>query len=96
MRYLLIVLVLFCSVGCEDRPVRKEIRSRVMVISKQKAEENRFSGGDFFFGNGSVTKTQSVFYIQTPTGLYEVPLEDYMRAVEGQSLMMGAEWKKRQ
>lgn len=38
------------------------------VIEKQTPIENEFSGADFFFGNGSITKSNTVYYLVLENG----------------------------
>lgn len=54
------------------------------VIGKEAAIENRFSAVDVFFGNGSITKSQTVYYLIASDGsVTEVGMSDYSRTKIG-------------
>jgi hypothetical protein len=38
------------------------------IIAKESPIENRFSASDFFFGNGSITKSETVYYLIAEDG----------------------------
>lgn len=71
-----------------ERQTKRELRqaeyvnrnsSKTKVIAAKEAPiENNFSGIDFFFGNGSITKSQTVYYFIAVDGaLVSVDLKTY-------------------
>lgn len=63
------------------------------IIDKQASVENRFSGSDFFFGNGSITKSKTVYYLVAEDGTAaEVGLTDYSRTKVGDKYS-SSDWK---
>lgn len=59
---------------------QREINYSKIIADKQAPIENRFSGTDFLFGNGSITKSQTVYYfISTDGKMVEVDLRTYSK-----------------
>jgi hypothetical protein len=82
-RISLVILLVF---GCDPASnLTEQERDQIigstrskLVTSKAESIENRLSGVDLFFGDGSVTKTQSVYYLVADDGsLCEVGLSTY-------------------
>jgi hypothetical protein len=54
------------------------------VSDKVAPIENRLSGTDFFFGNGSVTKSRTVYYLISEDGYrVEVGIQEYSKTKIG-------------
>lgn len=77
MKYLLLIILVFTScVNQEwvDTSYYKTIKAKDQPI------ENQFSAGDYFFGNGSITKSQTVYYLYFTDGSSEsVSRENYFK-----------------
>lgn len=59
--------------------------STKVIVNKISSVENRFSGADYIFGQGSVTKSASVYYLAASDGtVCEVGLSQYLVAKEGE------------
>lgn len=55
------------------------------VASKMERIENRFSGTDFMFGEGSITKSKTVYYLVATDGTAcEVGMSEYARTKVGE------------
>ena len=64
---------------------RYEAKTKI-IASKEAPIENRFSAGDFFFGEGSITKSQTVYYFVSTDGkMVEVDLRTYSTKKIGDS-----------
>lgn len=89
--YILIIFSFLLIIGCSSDPTKKlerqakrELRqteyiAKTKVIAAKEAPiENNFSGIDFFFGNGSITKSQTVYYFIAVDGaLVNVDIKTY-------------------
>ena len=70
--------------GCDYLPEAPKPIEKI-IIEKQAPVENRFSGGDFFFGSGSITKSRTVYYLIADDGtVADVGLSDYARQKIGE------------
>jgi len=80
------MLVTGCGEYPDTRPLPPPPPPKKLVIGKDAPIENRFSSGDIIFGSGSVTKSQTVYYIVGEDGtLCEVDLGVYARIKIGDS-----------
>lgn len=64
-KYILIIFILTSLFSCSLPEPKKMIAYEDCkeVIDKQTPIENDFSGVDFFLGNGSITKSQTNYYL---------------------------------
>lgn len=67
MKKIILILLLVIALSSCELPEAPEPRKPVSVCKKitdkQTPIENNFSGTDFFIGNGSVTKSQTNYYL---------------------------------
>lgn len=83
--YLFIISILILS--CVETTSKSiEYTTSCKVIKAKDAPiENKFSSGDYFFGEGSVTKSQTVYYFYFKDGSSkEVKRETYFKFDEGE------------
>lgn len=109
-RVLLAVLTVVCLAGCDDSKeraadARRQVedakyqaeqyeRNKKTVIAKDDPVENRFSGTDFFFGHGSITKSKTVHYlIAEDKTVCEVDIADYATVQTGAKY--SCDWKQK-
>ena len=95
------VLFMITFIGCEVAPEQKKTIQKEIVhygpvtkviSSKEAPIENRFSAGDFFFGSGSISKSQTVYYFFAEDGtMVEVDLRTYASKKVGDNY--SANWK---
>jgi len=65
---------------------KRELSYIKIIADKQAPIENRLSGADFLFGNGSITKSQTVYYfISTDGKMVEVDIRTYSKYKIGDS-----------
>lgn len=81
-----ISLFLFCSFAYAQQ--------EKIIIAKEAPIENRFSGADFLFGSGSITKSETVYYlIAEDATVCEVKVATWAKTKIGSKYNCGYSWK---
>lgn len=70
MKKIYLILSALFIISCEEAYVEERIESTECKTIKAKDQpiENRFSAGDYVFGSGSITKSQTVYYFYYTDG----------------------------
>ena len=80
MKYTILALILICGLAFGDQ-------SKI-IIAKENPIENRFSAADFLFGNGSITKSETVYYLVAEDGtVCEVTVSKWAKTKIGDSFL---------
>jgi len=83
---ILVALFVSCETSNQQEKPRYDPNSSKIIKTKDAPSENRFSAGDYFFGGGSITKTQTVYYFYAKDGTsVEVDRKIYFQYDEGDS-----------
>lgn len=80
-QFILLIITLFI-LSCDDGTKRVPITTTEcnIINAKDQPIENRLSGGDFIFGNGSITKSQTIYYFYFENGTSkEVNREEFFK-----------------
>ncbi len=86
-KLLLIILAVLMLSGCAEMQTYTPPAPKCYLITEKGNDiDNRFSAGDFFFGNGSVTKSETVYFLILEDGnIVEVDRGEYYKYKVGEN-----------
>jgi hypothetical protein len=96
VKYLCVLLVLGV-VGCDESPdsyTQNDGLATKTIVAKESPIENRLSGTEILFGSGSITKSETVYYLIAEDGtIVETDIVTWAKVKIGESYTTRY-WKK--
>lgn len=94
----LCIVLIFATIGCERRSPSQSNSGNIAtkkIVAKENPIENRVSGVEILFGSGSITKSETIYYLIADDGTsVQTDMGTWTKFKIGDSLTSSA-WRRK-